>query len=387
MERIFQVSNIILSRVDLQFKRSAFETINWKNRLIGVIGARGVGKTTLLLQYLKTQEHLKKILYITAEDIYFSTDNLTNFVHQYYISGGKIIAIDEIHRYKNWSSEIKVIYDSYPDLQILFTGSSLIEIQKGSADLSRRLILYHLNGMSFREYLNFQFDKNYPILSLDQIISGNYSLNSEEIFPHFKTYLKNGFYPFSKEEDFYLKLKNIIHKIIDEDLLQFFDLKTYSAKKLKRLLAIISESVPFKPNMTKLADLTEINRLVLPEYFIYLEKLALIKMYHQEGKSLRSLGKAEKVYLANTNIIYTFSENPNIGNLRESFFISQFSNETEIVIPPKGDFKIEKYIFEIGGKTKNQKQIVNLENAFIVKDEILYAHNNTIPLWLFGFMY
>lgn len=387
MERLFQVSNIIISKVDLQFKRYAFDSINWKNRLVGIVGARGVGKTTLIQQYLKIESKNKQVLYITAEDVFFSTDSLTSFVHQFYLNGGRIIAIDEIHRYSNWSTEIKVMYDSYSDLQILFTGSSLLEIQKGSADLSRRLILYHLNGMSFREYLNFNYNQSYQKIDLEQIVNKEYELNAETIFPYFKEYLKTGFYPFSKEEDFYIKLQNIIHKIIDEDMVQFLDLKAYSANKLKRLLGLIAVQVPFKPNMSKLADLTAINRMVLPEYFVYLEKAGLIKMYHEEGKSIRTLGKAEKVYLANTNLIYTLSNDPNIGNLRESFFVSQFDSTYLLEIPKAGDFKIGKYIFEVGGKDKSQKQIAQLENAYLVKDDILYPHANTIPLWVFGFLY
>lgn len=387
METLVSISNNLIGRVPLEHKRYLFERINWNNRLIAIIGARGVGKTTLMLQYIAHQDDASGAIYVSAEQLYFSSNALFDFAAEFVQNGGRILCIDEIHQYINWSKEIKLIYDSFPQLQVIFSGSSILDIQRGAADLSRRVIVYRLLGLSYREYLNFRKGTDYKPIELSELLSGKLPEVNTPL-QHFKNYLESGYYPFFQEPDYVIRLHGIINKIIDVDLVKYIGLKPHTGNKLKRLLMLVAEHVPFKPNLAKIAEITEIAPRLLPEYFEYMERAGLIRMLNKYGKSIRVLAKADKLYLDNTNLNYAISSNPDIGNIRETFFLSQIICTGKAYLPvDKGEFYIDGMTFEVGGKNKSNKQIAELDYAYLVKDDIEAGLGKTIPLWAFGFLY
>ncbi len=389
MERLFDTQNRLLQSVDLSKKRYLYDKIDWENRLIAITGQRGVGKTTLLLQRIKESTNPSDYLYITADSLFIYKLSLFEIALNFRNSGGKHLFIDEVHKYQAWSGEIKHIYDTIPDLQVVFTGSSIIDILKNYGDLSRRAVHYTLHGLSFREYLFFETGKELPVVELGEILENKVAIPLENPLSHFRNYLKKGYYPFYLEREFETKLLNVVNAVLEVDLAQHFDIKASTIGKLKKLLQIISESVPFKPNISKIAEMTDISRSLLKEYFDYLERGGLITMIHQNTKGIQGLGKPEKVYLNNTNLCYALVPHyeANIGNIRETFFMSQAGINHSVKLPKKGDFEINGNIFEVGGKGKSQKQLAGIDNAYIVKDDIEAGYLNTIPLWYFGFMY
>lgn len=389
METLFQKQQSLLARTDLSFKRYMFDKFPWNSRMAGLIGPRGVGKTTMLLQYIREQKN-KYILYVSADDIHFANQRLTDLADEFYKNGGKHLFIDEIHKYKDWSVELKNIYDFYPDLKVCFTGSSVLDIRKGMADLSRRALMFSMQGFSFREFLKFRHNIDVPVHSMKDIMNNRISLleSVEHPLPLFREYLKSGYYPMGKEESLDLRLGQILNVTLEVDIPQFANLSVTTARKLKKLLLILSESVPFKPNFVSLAAKLEVSRNSLEEYFTFMEDAGLIARLRDQAGGIIGLGKVEKVYLDNTNLIYFLSENkPEIGNIRETFFLNQMRVNYSVVSSAVADFKIEKYTFEVGGKSKSQQQIKSTTNAFVVKDNIEYGHQNVLPLWAFGLNY
>lgn len=364
------------------------DEINWKARLIAITGSRGIGKTTLMLQKIKIDGNLDKSLYVSVDNIYFSNHTLFDLASYFYKYGGRYLYIDEVHKYKDWSREIKNMHDSFSDLQIVFSGSSILDIYKGFGDLSRRVVPYYLKGMSFREYLLFETGKQFDKYSLHDILSHKVSIKLETPLFHFKNYLKEGYYPFYKEDDFMTMLTGAINAVLEIDIPKYLELKVSTIDKLKHLLQIIAESVPFKPNHSKIADLIGVSRNLMSDYFSYLEKAGLILQLQNDTKGVRGLGKVNKVYLNNSNIAYMLlGNNANIGNIRETFFFNQLGLNYKVFSSDSGDFEINDTTFEIGEKNKGQKQIAEILDAFLVKDDIEYGFGNTIPLWHFGLMY
>ncbi len=387
MEGLFSISNNLISRTPDTFKRYLFSKINWDHRLIAITGARGVGKTTLMLQYLAAQNTENSSLFVSAENLYFSSTSLFDFAQDFVKLGGTRLCIDEIHQYPNWSREIKLIYDSFPQLQVIFSGSSILDIQHGSADLSRRVIAYDFKGMSFREYLNFTRGTEFPVIGFENFLNNKLPVVDTPL-KDFAAYLQSGYYPFFMEADYDVRLQGIMNKIIDIDLVKHLGLKPHTGQKLKRLLMIVAGSVPFKPNLAKIATLTEISPRLLPEYFGYMERAGLIRMLNTHGKSLRTLGKADKLYLDNTNLIHAISSRPDTGNIRETFFASQLAACGNPELPStKGDFFQNGATFEIGGRNKEKKQIDQTNNSYIVKDQIEVGYGKILPLWAAGFLY
>lgn len=389
MEKLFEKYQIMLQNTPTEFKRYLFKEIAWDNRMIGVVGARGVGKTTMLLQYIKENLNSQNVLYVTADDLYFSENKLIDLADKFYKYDGQYLFIDEVHKYKDWSKELKNIYDSYPSLKVFFTGSSVLDIIKGTDDLSRRALIYQLKGLSFREYLDLFHGYKENVFSLDEIINNKVKLkNVEHPLPLFKDYLKKGYYPFGIESEFNIRLGQILIQTLETDIPQYANLSISTSRKLKKLLSIVAESVPFKPNFTKIAELINVSRNSLDDYFTYMEMAGLIAQLRDVTKGLRGLGKIEKVLLENTNIIYGLvGDKSNIGNIRETFFLNQTNVKNDVSSSKKADFVIDDYTFEIGGKNKGSKQIQNLQNTFLVKDEIEYGFGNVIPLWAFGMNY
>ncbi len=397
MNRLIRISNNAINNVPTEFERYLVNEIDWEQRMIAVSGARGSGKTILLLQQMKkvTAEG-KKTLYVSLDDVYFTENKLIYFAEEFSQNGGEYLFLDEVHKYSNWSQELKNIYDSVFDLKIIFTSSSALEIHRGSHDLSRRALIYNLAGLSFREYISFKHKIVFPILNLNDILENNANLTSSivsniKIIPIFKDYVKEGYYPFFNElKSNYLKqLSTTINLVIESDLPAIHKIDFSSILKLKRLVAIISRIAPYTPNIEKLASQIETTRPTLLKYLYYLDKAQIIKILGRDSIGINYLNKPDKVYLSNPNLAYTFGEDSvDIGNLRETFFLNQLSVKHSVTYPKQGDFLIDnKYLFEVGGKSKTQKQIAGIKDSYIVSDDIEYGYMNKLPLWFFGFLY
>lgn len=391
MEKLIQRYNDQINRTDTCFIRYLQNDVNWNTKLNAILGARGVGKTTLIFQHIKLSNQRNVSLVVFADDIYFSKNTLLDLADSFYKNGGKYLYIDEIHKYPNWSTEIKNIYDQIPDLNIVYTGSSILDLEKGGADLSRRQLKNYMYGMSFREWLEMEKGIKLPQLSLEQIIENEISFPYTDFrpLPLFKEYLNRGYYPFYKDINYNERLIAVIEQTLEVDIPQFAGLSVSVMRKLKQLMQIISQISPFKPNYSDLARDISVNRSDLKDYLFYMEKSGMIQSLVSSEKGLNLLSKVEKIYLDNTNLMTALSnEATNIGNIRETFFFNQLKVKNQVTSSPASDFLVNnKYTFEIGGRKKGKKQIKDIDNSYIVKDDIEYAYSNVIPLWAFGLNY
>lgn len=380
-----------LELVSLAFKRYNYDKLPWEARLVGLMGPRGVGKSTLILQHIKSKspEEQAKSLYVSADHSYFTTSTLIETANQFVREGGEWLYIDEVHKYEGWSQELKQIYDSHPGLHVFFTGSSILDIIDGEADLSRRVILFDMQGLSFREYLEMIHGIKTPIRSLEDILNGKTEIEGlQHPIPLFNQYLREGYYPFSKEGFFQQRLQQVIRLTMEVDIPQYANMSPATGKKLRRMLSIIASNVPYKPEATGLANEIKVSRNDIPTYLLYMEKAGMIGQLRDETGGMRGLGKTEKVYLDNTNIIYALSgENANIGNVRETFFYNQTRLALDVTSSKVSDFSIGKYTFEVGGAKKSHRQIKDVANSFIVRDDTEYANGDILPLWAFGLLY
>lgn len=395
MENLFNKSQHLIQSADVSFKRYLFKEISWKEKLIAIKGARGTGKTTLMLQHLKENTR-ENALYVSMDDIFFSENKLVDVAEYFVKHGGKFLFIDEVHKYPFWSKEVKNIYDVWKnDLHIVISGPSILEIDKSEADLSRRIVKYNLHEMSFREYMQLVHNIKIPVFPLEDILNNHIEISRKivsQIKPlrFLKEFFKYGSYPFSYEgkNNFHEKLKSVINLIIETDLPAAASISYESIYKLKKLLLIISHSVPFKPNISELSVKIGTSRDHLLKYLNLLQRSRLISLLTMKTAPSGFLTKPKKIYLNNTAISYALNDNfPNIGSLRETFFLQHLSQQKEMYYSAKGDFMAGKYIFEIGGKDKSFNQIKKSENAFIAADDIEYGYGKKIPLWLFGFLY
>lgn len=386
-----------LSYVDTDFTRSLAYQIDWNSRLIAIKGSRGVGKTTLLLQYIKRNYgHSSEALYVSLDNIWFSENKLSALADMFAKRGGRCLFLDEVHKYPNWSQEIKNIYDDYPQLQIVFTGSSLLEILNARADLSRRAIVYEMQGLSFREYLSMYHKVDLPIVDLNQIVSSHVEIASEVLsqtkpLRYFLDYLRHGYYPFYKESaiQYYPKLEEVVNMILEIELPLLRRVDMAYVRKIKQLLQIIASSAPFIPNVHKLSERIGISRNTLMSYLFYLDEVRLVNSLYKDADGISLLQKPDKLFLENTNIAYALApDNTSIGNMRETFFVNQLTYQHQIEYASQGDFFVDaNYTFEVGGKKKTDKQIKDVGNAFVVADDIEYGVGNKIPLWMFGLTY
>lgn len=389
MERLYESFNKLLKSTSTDFIRYKYTDIVWTGRMLGLVGPRGVGKTTMFLQYIKLNLNTKDTLYVSADNIYFADNTLLDLTDQFSKQGGKHLFIDEIHKYPNWSRELKQIFDSYPDMQVLFTGSSILDIYKGTADLSRRAPIYEMQGLSFREYLGMFHHIQVPVYTLEEILEHKVEIPGvAHPLPLFSEYIQHGYYPFSMDKTFEIELQQVINQTMENDIPQYANMNISTGRKLKQLLAIISKSVPFKPVMQKLSDMIGVSRNYLSDYLLYIEKAGMIAQVRDDTGGIRGLGKVEKIYLDNTNLIYALGkESSNIGNVLETFFYNQMRVKHDIISSRISDFQIKERTFEIGGKNKGQQQIAGAENGYIVKDDIETGFGNIIPLWYFGMNY
>ncbi len=397
MQELFESQNRVLEKVNLDFKRSLYNTLPWDERAIMIMGARGTGKSTIFLQHIKENFKTNEALYITLDDIYFKQHTLVDTARTFLQNGGKLLLMDEVHKYKDWSREIKNIYDLMPNLKMLFTSSSILELQKSNADLSRRVLNYYLPELSFREFLGIKHGLKLPIFKIEEILKNHVEITKdlkeslENPLLFFKDYLKSGAYPFFKETNLVdIRLKQTVNLIIDTDIPNAIPVEFSTLNQLKKLLYIIAQSVPFKPNITKLAEQVGTTRPKLYEMLKMLEAAKLMYGLYHSSTNITALNKPEKIFLHNTNLLYVFAEKqPELGTIRETFFINMLeSSAHKVNYTEKGDFIINnKWTFEVGGRSKTQKQISGLSHAFLALDEIEYGFGNSVPLWLFGFMY
>lgn len=389
MEQLFENFKRKLRDTPTDLIRYKYRQIAWQGHAFGLVGPRGVGKSTMLLQYIKMQHGLKDTLYVSADSLYFASHTLVDLADHFYKMGGKHLFIDEIHKYEGWSVEVKQIYDSYSDLQVVISGSSILDITKGMADLSRRVPIYEMQGLSFREYLHLFHGIKMEAVSIGQLLGHEYEIPGvEHPLPLFHDYLRRGYYPFGNDEAYDMELLQVVAQTMESDIPLYMNANISVGRKLKQLLMVVAESVPFKPVMQKLADVTGISRNYIQDYLMYMERAGMIAQLRDAVGGLRGLGKTEKLYLDNTNLIYALSpKRADIGNVRETFFMNQLRVLGDVTSSPVSDFLVDGMTFEIGGRKKGQKQISEVDNGYIVKDDIESGYANVLPLWAFGLLY
>lgn len=387
----------LISVTKTDFVRDIANRINWDCHLISIRGARGVGKTTLMLQYLKLHDiDYKSKLYVSLDSNYFTRHSLLDFVEKFYQQGGKHLFLDEVHKYPGWSNEIKEIYDSYPDLKLVISDSSLIDILNADADLSRRCIPYEMQGLSYREYLAMAYKIDLPIITLEELLTSPESLCDNINYQcrplaYFEEYLKQGYYPFiiEGEQEYPIRIENVINFILEVELPQLCNVDISNIRKIRSLLTILASKVPLQVDMTKISAAAGIARTTLLSYLQILHRARLLNLLYSGDESVKKMQKPDKIYLENPNMIDVLSlTGGNIGTIREVFVVNQLSYQHKVEYTKAGDILVDKkYTIEIGGKSKDGKQIANIHDSYIAADNIEYPSGNKIPLWAFGFIY
>lgn len=394
MDRFILKSEKKRNEVSDTFVRYLWKEVDWSQRLILLLGHRGVGKTTLLLQQMKSDP--TKSIYLSLDDYYFEEIRLIEVVSALYDLGYRSFYLDEIHRYVHWSKELKNVYDDFTDSKFIVTGSSILEISKGQADLSRRAVVYPLLGLSFREFLLLEEKMDLQVVTLEELIRNHTAISADyldhfDVKTTFKNYLNYGYYPFYREGKrvYHQKLQETTNLVIDSDITPFEELNYTTVRVMKKLLYVISQSVPFIPNISKLAEKMGVTRNTILKLLDILDKAQLLSLLHTSTEGVSMLQKPEKIYLQNTNLAYMFAhESPNVGNIRETFFLNQLQVKHQVTAPKYGDFMVDStYVFEVGGNSKTSKQIQGVPNAYLAIDGIEGGVGNRIPLWLFGFLY
>ena len=385
-----------LAATDFRFKRYLYDRINWDMRLIGIKGARGVGKTTLLMQHIKeTFSNLDEVLYVSLDNMWFNTHRLEELVEFLYTHGVVHIYFDEVHKHKNWTQLLKNFYDNYPDLNIVYTGSAMLAIDNSKTDLSRRQSLYTLNGLSFREYLEYEGIASVPAMGLEELLAGHtkYAMaiaSKIKVLKHFDEYLKRGYYPYYKESgnDYLMRVVEVAQLVIDSDIPSVEDITYTTILKIKKLLMVIAENIPLEPNINKLSAELESTRDQTLKMLYLLDRAALLWLLTDKAKDYKHLTGPKKIYLNNTNLMYALSGKISEGTLRETFFANQVGAVSTLTMPRQGDFLAAgKYLFEVGGSRKTFDQIADLPNSYLALDDIETGSGCRIPLWMFGCLY
>ena len=397
VQPIIKTYHNYLSTVSLDYVRGLMYRIDWQDRLIEIKGAKGVGKTTLILQHiLQAFTNVDDALYVTLDNLWFKSHSLKELADWFYAQGGRYLFMDEVHHYPYWQTALKNIYDEYPDLHIVFTGSSMLRLEAGEGDLSRRLIDYHLPGLSFREYLRFEGVADLPACSLDDVLQRHVPLSFAvkeqlgSIQPHFDNYLQHGYYPFYKEvrAGYEIRLQHIVNQVLESDYPLIDDVTVATIEKTKKMLMVLAQSVPQMPTMNTLYGQLETGRNQGMKMLYALQRADLLNLLTDNTKNLKSLGRPEKIFLHNTNLMYALGANIEIGTVRETFFLNQLQEVYTVNYPAKGDFLVQKqYLFEVGGAGKTFDQIKNEPNSFLAVDNSETGYKNRIPLYLFGMLY
>lgn len=382
-----------LKSTPTEFERYMMARIPWDDRLIGLVGPRGVGKSTLVKQYILHHGESTAIegqfLYLSADHTYMADHTLVEIADQFVLEGGRHLIVDEIHKYNGWARELKQIYDVHADLQVVFTGSSILDIRQGMVDLSRRALVFEIQGLSFREYLELFKGVNSREYSLEEIVRNEVRLpDGFRPIPLFREYLAGGYYPFSDSARFDIRMQQIIAETIEVDILQYANMTPATSRKIRRLLSIISGLAPFKPNMLSLATELQISKNVVPDYFVFLEKTGMIAQLRDHTGGLRGLGKTEKVYIDNPSLMNVLAPGKaDVGNIRETFFFNQMRVNNDVEASKISDFNIGDLTFEVGGKKKGKRQLADAAHGYVVRDDIEYGYAKFVPLWTFGMNY
>lgn len=373
----------------LEFHRYMYDRVIWEDRMIGIIGPRGVGKSTMVKQFILSHSDRQDWLYVSADHTYFSSSTLTDLADEFVKEGGRYLVIDEIHKYHGWSRELKQIYDSHAGLNVIFTGSSILDIKKGSADLSRRVLIFEMQGLSFREYLKLFKDIDLPVYTLDEILAHKVTLPSDiHPLPLFREYLTRGYYPFCSLPGYDIRLQQVIAQTMEVDIPQFAGMNVSTARKLRKMVDIISKMAPFKPSFMNLATELKVSKNDVPDYMLYLEQAGMIGQLRDDTGGIRGLGKVEKVYIDNPNLMNVLAgDEPNKGNMRETFFFNQMRVSNDVISSRISDFRIGDITFEVGGAKKGKKQLAGAETGIVVRDDIEYGYHEFVPLWQFGLNY
>ena len=389
MERLFEYMDRQIAGVTSDFHRYLYPRIKWENHMLGLVGPRGVGKTTLFLQRIREAHRRGEALYVSADHLYFSDHTLYETAETFYKGGGTHFFVDEVHKYPGWSRELKMMYDALPRLHVYFTGSSVLDVERGEADLSRRAPRYLMQGLSFREYLSIEKGLDLEPLSLEAILAGEAELPGiERPLPLFRDYLRHGYYPFGSDVDFDLELAQVIARTLEVDIPQYANMTAATGRKLKKLMVVVSTLAPFKPNMVSLGSQIQVSRNNVEDYLLYMEKAGMVSQLRTGASGLGALGKPEKVYLDNTNILYNLSDGrEDVGSVRETFFLNQTRVNHLVTASPVSDFQIGEATFEVGGRSKGCDQIKGVEHGYVAKDDIERGYGNVIPLWAFGLNY
>jgi len=389
------LSNQILAQKVPEYKRFLFDKIDFNERLIGILGSRGVGKTTILLQYLHTIFKEKKTLYIMADHPIVAELGLFTIADEFQKKGGEVLIIDEIHKVKNFEIDLKLIYDSFFSLNVLFTGSNAVAIDNAKADLSRRAVVHILPVLSFREFLELETNEKFEPIFLDDLINNHISyaidiLSKIKPFAYFEEYLKSGAYPFytTSKNSYIQKLLSSSIQILETDLPMIYTIDHDKINSLKKMMIMLCQSEPYDINISKLCGAVELNQRTLYKYLGILQAAGLLRILGAKSSGVSIISKPEKLYLNNTNLFSIFCDTPKKGTIRETFFASSLSYGYNLNYPKSGDFIVdEKYTFEIGGKDKSFKQLKDVKNGYVVADDIEVGVDNKIALWLFGFLY
>lgn len=399
MESLFKKHDRLVTVTSTEIIRQWANSINWDARLMAIRGPKGVGKTTMMLQYIKLNYKLldRQVLYVSCEDKYFSNHSLLSLAEQFYLNGGRHLFLDEVHKYDDWSNEIKEIYDFYPTMRVVLSGSSLLSMTEGDADLARRCINHNIQGLSFREFLHFYKGIKMPIYPIEQVLQDPAPL-IEEMNKHgrpialLKEYLKYGYYPYylNNETDYHIAIQQVVSKIIDIELPRICGVDMNNTRKIKSLLTILCASVPFQVDITKLATQSGLKRDTIINYLSYLDKAKLIRLLYSDLKNIKRMQKPDKIYIDNTNLLNAWATTPiQIGTIRETFVANQLSvNHMVEFRKTNGDFLVDsKYTFEVGGDDKDFQQIANVADSFILADDMETAIGKKLPIWVVGFDY
>lgn len=393
---IARKSAMQIGHVNLTFSRYLLSGIDWNDRLIGIKGARGVGKTTLLLQHIRQSfDSFDAVLYVSMDNMWFETHSLTDLVEYHYTHGGTHVFLDEIHYLPYWQTIVKNLYDEYPNLHVVYTGSCMLQIAAREGDLSRRQCMYTLHGLSFREFLLLEGVRVGNAITLEDLLQKHQSIamdicSKQQILPLFAQYLEHGYYPFylQQESGFADRLQSVVRQVIEGDLPVTADTSYATIQKVKKMMQILAERVPYIPKMAELYRELETTRDNGLKMLHLLERADLISLYTSEPKSMRALSKPDKIYLENTNLMYALTPHIDRGTLRETFFFNQLRQTQEVLLPKQGDFEVNRtYTFEVGGKNKTFEQIKDIPNSYLAVDDIEIGVRNRIPLWMFGLMY
>lgn len=392
-DRLYAYMDSQLAHVPTDFVRYKYAEIDWNSRLIGLVGPRGVGKSTLVLQRIRqlmSEEKAGRLqMYVSADHLYFVDHRLEDFVDDFVREGGTHLYIDEVHKYQDWSRLLKQVYDVYPHLHVVFTGSSILDIKQGGADLSRRALMHQMQGLSFREYLELFHGSHNRAYTLEEIVGHKVTLEGiEHPLPLFRDYLSRGYYPFAGEAGFAQRLMQVVDQTMDVDIPHYADMKVSTARKLKRMLLVMAQLVPYKPVADSLATEIGVSKNNVPDYLTLLERAGMIGLLRNDTSGMRGLGKVEKAYIDNPTLMTVLAGGkPDLGNLRETFFYNQMRVGGGLMASVRSDFTLGGYTFEVGGRKKGGRQIEGIRNAYIVRDDIEFGHGQVVPLWQFGMNY